>query len=671
MDQLQPLFNQLSARVKADDHEAAVQVCDQILAAAPGDADALHAKMVSLIELGQYEGALQLADSSPAIVNSIRFERAYCLYQRHREQDSLTLLMPNGTDPTESREMQLAAQIYYRLGEYARSAELFRKSEAIGGPSAELSTNIIAALVSAGASSDGIEYARSVAGAEAADAKPHELVYNYACAAIWQGQLRTAKRLLQRSIDLCRETMNEGDDWTEEEVEVELGVLTAQSAYVDQCLGDLPAAQKAYQTLFAFKADLDPAVMAVAANNMLRIRGQRDFFDSWKKNKANLSDALAKKLTPPQRLAFLSNTALLALHMNKHEQCKEILATLEKEFPSSSAPDLQRAAVLQRAKQHKQCVEVLEAAASAEPASGKSPLAALLTLAQLQLQAQDKAKALTTLGRANAALQAKPGYVGTLVALHEKLGHVDEAAKCFDGATDPILLRAAAAFFSRHALWPQAAAAHQKLLDVDAHDLQALAGMIIATSHFDPAQADDQYARLEVLCPPRDDDDAAMIDAEELEQAALPKNAKAVSGRAGDALGRKRGGGAVGEVEETLKKKRRRKKRPLYPKGFSPELTSTFPAPDPERWLPKRERSTYRLRKKDKRAGISRGPQGSATGAAKVEAKATTNIQMLSEVEKAKHKAEQETQARAEAAAAGAAAAAARKKGKKGKGSKW
>lgn len=220
MDQLQPLFNQLSARVKADDHEAAVQVCDQILAAAPGDADALHAKMVSLIELGQYEGALQLADSSPAIVNSIRFERAYCLYQRHREQDSLTLLMPNGTDPTESREMQLAAQIYYRLGEYARSAELFRKSEAIGGPSAELSTNIIAALVSAGASSDGIEYARSVAGAEAADAKPHELVYNYACAAIWQGQLRTAKRLLQRSIDLCRETMNEGDDWTEEEVEV-------------------------------------------------------------------------------------------------------------------------------------------------------------------------------------------------------------------------------------------------------------------------------------------------------------------------------------------------------------------------------------------------------------------------------------------------------------------
>ena len=89
--------------------------------------------------------------------------------------------------------------------------------------------------------------------------------------------------------------------------QVELGVLTAQSAFVDQSRGDIPSAEKAYQTLFAFKADLDPAVTAVAANNMVRIRGQRDFFDSWKKCKANLTEALAKKLTPAQRLAFLTN----------------------------------------------------------------------------------------------------------------------------------------------------------------------------------------------------------------------------------------------------------------------------------------------------------------------------------------------------------------------------
>ena len=437
-------------------------------------------------------------------------------------------------------------------------------------------------------------------------------------------------------------------------------MLTAQSAYVDQCLGDLPAAQKAYETLFAFKADLDPAVLAVAANNMLRIRGQRDLFDSWKKNKANLSDSLAKKLTPTQRLAFLTNTALLALHMNKPDQCKEILSSLEREFPSSSAPDLLRAALLQRAKQPKQCEDLLEAAASSGANGNKSPASALLTLAQLQLQSKEPMKAIATLRRAE-SISAKPGVVGTLVALHERLGQVDEAAACFDGATDPDLIRAAAAFFSKHALWTRAAAAHQKLLAANPRDLQALAGLVIATSHFDPALANQQFAQLEMLCPVPDEEEDALIDAEELEQAALPRTAKSVGS---SEVGLKRN--AIDD-EGARRKKRRRKKRPIYPKGFDPENPSAFPPPDPERWLPKRERSTYRQRKKDKRAGITRGPQGSATGAAKVDARATTNIEVLSDAEKARLKAEQDAQARAEAAAAGAAAAARKKKGKKGK----
>ena len=88
----------------------------------------------------------------------------------------------------------------------------------------------------------------------------------------------------------------------------------------------------------------------------------------------------------------------------------------------------------------------------------------------------------------------------------------------------------------------------------------------------------------------------------------------------------------------------------------------------PERWLPKRERATYRKTKKDKRAGISRGPQGSATGAARVDAKATTNIVELTEAERAKKKAEEEAAARVQAASE--AAAARKKKGKGGK-AKW
>jgi len=53
---------------------------------------------------------------------------------------------------------------------------------------------------------------------------------------------------------------------------------------------------------------------------------------------------------------------------------------------------------------------------------------------------------------------------------------------------------------------------------------------------------------------------------------------------------------------------KKRKRKPKYPKGFDP--ANPGPPPDPERWLPKRERSSYRPKRKDKRAAQVRGSQG-------------------------------------------------------------
>ena len=63
---------------------------------------------------------------------------------------------------------------------------------------------------------------------------------------------------------------------------------------------------KAYAQLFSFKAELDPAVAAIAGNNMVALRGTRDLFDSWKKCRANIaSEAQLKKLTKRQRRATM------------------------------------------------------------------------------------------------------------------------------------------------------------------------------------------------------------------------------------------------------------------------------------------------------------------------------------------------------------------------------
>ena len=68
------------------------------------------------------------------------------------------------------------------------------------------------------------------------------------------------------------------------------------------------------------------------------------------------------------------------------------------------------------------------------------------------------------------------------------------------------------------------------MLDANPRDLESLAGLIIATSHYDAALANEHYARLEVLCPPPEEEEVDMVDALELEQAALPKFAGSASG---------------------------------------------------------------------------------------------------------------------------------------------
>ena len=95
---------------------------------------------------------------------------------------------------------------------------------------------------------------------------------------------------------------------------MELGILTAQLAYVNQRMGEEEAAMKAYAQLFSFKAELDPAVAAIAGNNMVALRGTRDLFDSWKKCRANIaSEAQLKKLTKRQRCASVLTVLAAAL----------------------------------------------------------------------------------------------------------------------------------------------------------------------------------------------------------------------------------------------------------------------------------------------------------------------------------------------------------------------
>lgn len=59
---------------------------------------------------------------------------------------------------------------------------------------------------------------------------------------------------------------------------------------------------------------------------------------------------------------------------------------------------------------------------------------------------------------------------------------------------------------------------------------------------------------------------------------------------------------------EKPRPKKKSKHKPVLPKGFDP--TNPGPPPDPERWLPRRERSSFKPKKKDKKKLDVRGSQG-------------------------------------------------------------
>jgi signal recognition particle subunit SRP72 len=127
------------------------------------------------------------------------------------------------------------------------------------------------------------------------------------------------------------------------------------------------------------------------------------------------------------------------------------------------------------------------------------------------------------------------------------------------------------------------------LLEKDPKDQLAVAGLVAAYATSDLSKVESQLNQL-----PQVNRLTAGVDVDALENAGVPQAASTST-----ILSRKR----VGENSDTTTKKRNRKSR--LPKEYDPKK-----APGPERWLPLRDRSTYKPKGKKgklKVAGLTQG----------------------------------------------------------------
>lgn len=284
-------------------------------------------------------------------------------------------------------------------------------------------------------------------------------------------------------------------------------------------------------------------------------------------------------------------------------------------FPDSVTPALLQAAVFVRENKAGKAEDILGQFSEKFPDKSK---VVLLARAQVAAAAGHPHIAAESLAKIP-DIQHMPATVATLVSLKERAGDIDGAAAVLDAAINwwsnamtednklSVLMEEAASFKLRHGREEDAARLYEEL--VKSHgSVEALVGLVTTVARVDVKKAEAYEKKLKPL------PGLKAVDVNSLEKTSGAKHDEGIS--------HVRITETYEEGKSKAKSKKKRKRKPKYPKGFDP--ANPGPPPDPERWLPKRERSSYRPKRKDKRAAQVRGSQGSVARD-KHEAGATSN----------------------------------------------
>lgn len=629
--QLEDLFTKLSQAAEQGSHKRALKCADDVLKISPGDADAIRCRVTALIELQRFADCAATIEkdvADDALRRDLAFERAYALYKCGKVDESLRILQTETSqDEREStRAMQLEAQLMHRAGRHGEAATIYetlfrdRADDVVGSPNTAV--NLAAALVAAGRGSD---VAAALKRLKISPKDSFELAFNFACALLETGNLADAADYLTLAKNQGAETLMD-EDLDEEAVADELLPIDAQRARVAEMLGRKEEAAEGYRAAMAIKST-DAATQAIAANNLAALVGPRGEggADAMRQTQrfcdkdGKLNDALVGKLTEAQRRVLVINRAKALLHSNHLDRCRDALGTLRKLPGAEGAREaaMLEAALFMRERKPEKAVKLLtDLIASGANGDGGAVRDARLALAQIHASAGDYAAAIEAL-KGVKELEGTAAGAATLVALHELAGDASGADAVLDGsgavsaAGAEVALRAAERKLTRGA-HGEAKAIFESVMDDAAADdddkLAARAGVALAKAlGGDVVGAEaDAAALFERVAAAA----GGATDADTLEET-LPASVLARAAELERRMRGKRGKrGEDGDVHRP-KTRKKRKKKVIYPKGFDP--SNPGPAPDPERWLPLRERSTW----KGKRKKVNiRGAQGASSAKA-------------------------------------------------------
>ncbi|KAJ5155189.1 hypothetical protein N7492_007992 [Penicillium capsulatum] len=609
-------LSSLLQRATIDDHEEVIQSCDGALAKAKSDITAQHIKIIALLKLDRFEDSLRVFETGGnALKERAGLEYGYALYKSGRLEEATRALSHTSASRGASH---LEAQVSYRAEKFRRAAEIYeelhRDTASSSHEENDLSINSWATdaqLQWIGQS----EYVRHERPSRE-DLESFETAYNAACLNIAKGAFAQGEVLLNRAKNICQTS----EDLSPEDRASELLPITVQYLYVLIRQGKIEEADALIKDI---SVDNIPefSTRKIARNNIALAR--QAAINPYLLYKAihETPDATNNdRLFDFQSNALVGNAHAADLLALKYDG---MIRSTGKALSKSSYPSSEAGTNL---------LSVSNAAAHAKGQTGPKALkqilpllerrpkdlGLLLTVVQLYVNAGNTSSAITAVERSLRSFEESvsetdqdarfnPGLLSALISLYQLEGRkpqirstLAQAAAYWRGKPEPpaSLLRAAATSLL-HSDEPSdlstAGDLFRSLYQQDPTDRVAIAGYVASQATLDYSRVESQLDRL-----PEVNELVADVDISALEATGIQPSASSTAAAAAAFAGARKRAAAT---KDDRAPKRVRKSR--LPKDYDPAKK-----PDPERWLPLRDRSSYRPKGKKGKQRAAERTQG-------------------------------------------------------------
>jgi len=597
------LYTELNKNIHKSDYKQVLKTCNKIIHSKDGkdEIEAMVCKVVCFIQMNHFTEALKFISSTPEVQQHSLFEKAYCQYRLLKSEEALETI--NEMETLDLRTLELKGQILYKLNRYSECYVIYKKlvKECSDDQEDERLTNL-SAVNGALSMFEGVETRASF------QPQTHEQFYNAGCVKLGEKKFEEAKKMLEEAERVCRKSLAEDEDITEEEIESEVCIIRVQLAYVLQMLGRYEEAISIYHQVVRSRP-ADVALLAVASNNIITINKDQNLFDSRKRLKATAGIGIENKLVLKQRKQIDINRALLLMSSNQWPSCKQQLKVMKEKYPDDENVYLIQAAMICKEKGKEDAIEFLKN--HLDKYSDHDGLIELkLPLAQLLLQ-QGKVEEAYAIFRTIENVCYSPSIVSLLVSLLNQ-NNIEMIDELFERAIEwnklkknkpvlSVLMWKAALYHSKNNRQEKAAQILEEMLSFDPDNVKIMAQLIFTYSNVNEDKAHQMSERLSSLS-----DLALDVDVDELEANAsgsryIKRQQKTENTNKIPTSVSERSG-------EVIKKKKKKKKNNPKPKDFVEGYV-----PDPERWIPLRDRSTYKGKRRDKRKAQMKGSQGLST----------------------------------------------------------